>query len=151
MKRLQELTANIEYSSHGSSDRVQGPTARKIEEYSREGWRIIVGNNPHLDKARKYRGYHTVRLSRTNSKTHGFCIRTIWAVKPRAAQECRNCGEVTSRPGTWAFADRVPEEYGVLCERCVEEKHLLICSACGGVKSISECFCGVCADCRRGA
>ena len=58
-------------------------TRRLIEEYEREGWTIIIGNNPRLAEAQKWAGHQCVRLCRTNSKHAGWCIRTVWAVKPK--------------------------------------------------------------------
>lgn len=60
-------------------------TLEKIDHYESEGYTIICGNNPFLDKARKWAGHECVRLAQTNSRRHGRCVSTVWAVKPRAA------------------------------------------------------------------
>tara|TARA_B100000214_G_scaffold375332_1_gene361214 strand:- start:2793 stop:3203 length:411 start_codon:yes stop_codon:yes gene_type:complete len=56
-------------------------TLSLIEEYASMGYEIIIGNNPRLPEAKKWANYECVRLCRTNSPTHGWSIRTVWAVR----------------------------------------------------------------------
>jgi len=81
MKKLSDLKAIIEIGNHGATDKISDDTASEIERLSADGYRIIVGNNPFLDRAKKYAGMSVVRISHVNSRFHGRCIRTIWAVK----------------------------------------------------------------------
>jgi hypothetical protein len=57
-------------------------TKQRMQKYSDLGYRIIIGNNRDLPKRKKWQGHECVRLCLTNSKTHGFPIRTVWAVRP---------------------------------------------------------------------
>ncbi len=56
-------------------------TKSLIEEYASKGFEIIIGNNPRLLDAKKWRNYECVRLCLTNSKFHGYSVRTVWAVR----------------------------------------------------------------------
>lgn len=58
-------------------------TLEKIARYEAEGYTVICGNNPFLNKTRKWAGHECIRLAQTNSRYHGRCISTVWAVKPR--------------------------------------------------------------------
>ena len=42
--------------------------------------RIVDGNNPFLYRAKKYKNHATARIRLTNSKIHGYSIRTTWAI-----------------------------------------------------------------------
>lgn len=57
-------------------------TLEKVAFYQAQGYAIIEGNNHRLPTRKKYRDYEIVRIARTNSRYHGHCINTIWAVKP---------------------------------------------------------------------
>lgn len=57
-------------------------TQSRIKAYFSKGWTILIGNNPDLSKRRKWRNHDCVRLCLTNSKIHGWPIRTVWAVRP---------------------------------------------------------------------
>jgi len=57
-------------------------TRDRIARYRACGWDIIEGNNPRLPKTKRWSGYECVRLCLTNSKRHGWPIRTVWAVRP---------------------------------------------------------------------
>jgi UDP-N-acetylmuramyl pentapeptide synthase len=82
MKNLYDLNANIVISQHsGDSNLVQEATAETIETLSAEGYQILVGNNPRMDKAKKWANVDLIRVSQVNSRTHGKSVRTIWAVK----------------------------------------------------------------------
>ena len=56
-------------------------THAKIEQYRTLGYDIIEGNNRLLSTRKKYQGRDCVRLALTNSRRHGLCINTVWAVK----------------------------------------------------------------------
>lgn len=58
-------------------------TIRRMKEHEVLGYEIIEGNNPDLPYAKKWKGHECVRLARTNSKRHGWCIRTVWAVRKK--------------------------------------------------------------------
>ena len=58
-------------------------TIRRMKEHEAQGFAIIEGNNPDLPYAKKWKGHECVRLARTNSKRHGWCIRTVWAVRKK--------------------------------------------------------------------
>ena len=82
MKNLHDLNANIEYTQHsGNSDLVHNETAQTIERLSDKGYTIKVGNNPNMDKTKKWQNSDLIRVSQVNSRSHGKCVRTIWAVK----------------------------------------------------------------------
>jgi len=82
MKDLRDLNARIRFGRYGTKTNfVQDSTALRIEELSREGYEIIVGNNPYLDKSRKYAGRKCIRISQVNGRQRPICLRTIWAVK----------------------------------------------------------------------
>lgn len=82
MKNLYDLNAKIDFGQDSApSNNVQDSTAAQIEKLSAQGYKIIVGNNPYLDKAQKYNGRECIRISQVNSRVHGKCLRTIWAVK----------------------------------------------------------------------
>jgi len=56
-------------------------TLSLIEEYESMGYEIIIGNNPRLPDSKKWSEYECVRLCLTNSRYHGWSIRTVWAVR----------------------------------------------------------------------
>lgn len=56
-------------------------TLTKIAAHEADGYEIIYGNNPFLHLAMKWSGHECVRLALTNSRTHGKCISTVWAVR----------------------------------------------------------------------
>jgi len=58
-------------------------TKLRITDHQKKGFTIIIGCNPHLDKTKKWAGHDCIRLCLTNSKRHGWTIRTVWAVKPK--------------------------------------------------------------------
>ncbi len=61
--------------------RVQDSTMVKIEKFIADGWDVIVGNTRPKNQKTIYGKINHVLLSRVNSRYHGKCIRTIWAVK----------------------------------------------------------------------
>jgi hypothetical protein len=81
MKNLYDLNANIRFGKHGGSDFVRPETAALIESMSAQGYEIIVGNNPFLNRAKKYAGRECIRISQVNGRQQAICVRTIWAVK----------------------------------------------------------------------
>jgi len=82
MKDLYKLNARIRFGHYSTrTSLVQDLTAAKIEELSRDGYEIIVGNNPFLNKAKKYSGRKCIRISQVNGRKRAVCLRTIWAVK----------------------------------------------------------------------
>jgi hypothetical protein len=82
MKNLLDINANIKFGrDSATTNNVTDRTAAQIEMFSARGYEIIVGNNPFLDKAPKYAGRKCYRIAQVNSRVHGFCQRTIWAVK----------------------------------------------------------------------
>jgi hypothetical protein len=56
-------------------------TIEKIKKYKDLGYEIIIGNNPKLPQSKKYNNCECIRLCLTNSRYHGWSIRTVWAVK----------------------------------------------------------------------
>jgi hypothetical protein len=60
-------------------------TKSRIEKYTNLGYQIIIGSY-YLPHRQKWQGYECVRLCLTNSKNHGWPIRTVWAVKPTTNQ-----------------------------------------------------------------
>jgi hypothetical protein len=55
-----------------------------MEQAESDGFEIIIGNNPYLDKAAKWASHDVRRLAQTNSRHHGRPVRTVWAVRPKA-------------------------------------------------------------------
>ncbi|GIV82183.1 MAG: hypothetical protein KatS3mg051_1537 [Anaerolineae bacterium] len=58
-------------------------TVRLAEELAATGYTIIVGNDPFLAARPKWAEYDCIRIAQTNSRLHGYSIRTVWAVKPK--------------------------------------------------------------------
>ena len=58
-------------------------TIQKMDEYVERGFGIIIGNNPFMDSFKKWANHDLILLARTNSRTHGYCIRTVWAIKQK--------------------------------------------------------------------
>jgi hypothetical protein len=58
-------------------------TIEKMEKFKQQGFKIIVGNNPFMNKTQKWENHYLILLAHTNSRTHGFCVRTVWAVKQK--------------------------------------------------------------------
>ena len=56
-------------------------TIKKMDECIQQGFEIVVGNNPYMDSFKKWANHNLILLARTNSRTHGYCIRTVWAIK----------------------------------------------------------------------
>tara|TARA_R100000687_G_C6324860_1_gene106760 strand:+ start:318 stop:512 length:195 start_codon:yes stop_codon:yes gene_type:complete len=56
-------------------------TIKKMDECIQKGFEIVVGNNPYMDSFKKWANHNLILLARTNSRTHGYCIRTVWAIK----------------------------------------------------------------------
>ena len=56
-------------------------TLERIEKYEGLGYEIHIGNNPRMDRAKKWASHDVVRIARTNSRRHGHCVRTVWAAK----------------------------------------------------------------------
>ena len=58
-------------------------TIKKIEKYQNEGFKIIHGNNPKMDKTLKWSDYNLIKICQTNSKFHGWSLYTVWALKKK--------------------------------------------------------------------
>jgi hypothetical protein len=58
-------------------------TIRLIAEHEALGFEIVIGNDYRLPTRPKWRNYEVRRLCGTNSRRHGRCIRTVFAVKLR--------------------------------------------------------------------
>jgi len=56
-------------------------TIQKIKSHIEKGFKILLGNDFRLANRPKWSGSQTIKLADTNSKNHGRCIRTVWAVK----------------------------------------------------------------------
>tara|TARA_Y100000310_G_scaffold202191_1_gene202309 strand:+ start:76 stop:285 length:210 start_codon:yes stop_codon:yes gene_type:complete len=56
-------------------------TKKLMDEHSARGYSIIIGNNPHMHNTEKWKNHDLILLARTNARTHGYCIRTVWATK----------------------------------------------------------------------
>lgn len=61
--------------------RLSKNSENKIIEAENAGYQIIYGNNPFLNKHKKWAKYKCIRLVQTNSRAHGRPIYTVWAVK----------------------------------------------------------------------
>ena len=57
-------------------------TTERMRLLKAKGYTIIIGNDRNLPNRPKWQGHDCVRLCLTNSKTHGWPVRTVWAVKP---------------------------------------------------------------------
>ncbi len=57
-------------------------TNERMRLWKARGYTIIIGHHRNLPKSKKWQGHDCVRLCLTNSKIHGFPVRTVWAVKP---------------------------------------------------------------------
>lgn len=60
-------------------------TRELILQYELLGYTIHIGNNPFMDKTKKWAGHDLVKLAQTNCRYSGFCKRTVWASKSRTA------------------------------------------------------------------
>ena len=58
-------------------------TRELILHYELLGYRIHIGNNPFMDKTRKWANYDLVKIAQTNCRYSGFCKRTVWASRPK--------------------------------------------------------------------
>lgn len=58
-------------------------TIEKIEHYKSLGYQIHIGNNPRMNKTKKWANYHLVRIAQTNDRRSGLCKRTVWASKEK--------------------------------------------------------------------
>ena len=58
-------------------------TIEKMRAAEEAGFQIIIGNNPFLDKRKKYAGFECIRLAQTNDRQSGFCKRTVWAIREK--------------------------------------------------------------------
>lgn len=56
-------------------------TLEKIAHYTALGYTIIEGNNHRLPSRKKYHNHEVIRLAQTNSRIHGLCINTVYAIK----------------------------------------------------------------------
>lgn len=59
-------------------------TKKKMTKMEAEGYAIVVGNDWRLNRRPKWAGFDCVRIAQTNDRFHGRCVRTVWAVRPRA-------------------------------------------------------------------
>ena len=55
-------------------------TLDKMAAYEAAGYTILVGNDPTKRAGGKWE--EVVRLAQTNSRRHGWSVRTVYAVKP---------------------------------------------------------------------
>ncbi len=56
-------------------------TIKKISEYAAAGYTILDGNDWRLSQRKKWANFECVKLSQTNSRRHGKCVSTVWAVR----------------------------------------------------------------------
>ena len=73
---------NVEHRDHQGSDIVTRPTVERMRQLAQQGYRFVVGNNP--VPTRTVYGCpvaDAVKITQLNSRTHGKCIRTIWAIR----------------------------------------------------------------------
>jgi len=61
-------------------------TKKLMKEHAARGFKIIVGNDPHKHERKKWQPFYLILLARTNARTHGYCVRTVWAVKSKEAE-----------------------------------------------------------------
>ena len=93
-------------------------TLSLIDSYSSMGYEIIIGNNPRLPDAKKWSGYECVSLCRTNSRYHGWSIRTVFAVRRVYVFELERVGDrVIEDWEQWAY-DLLYEVDGDNIQRC---------------------------------
>lgn len=62
--------------------RFSSNTLTKIAQAEAEGFTIVIGNDWQLDERPKWERHECKLLSRVNSRWHGWCVRTVWAVRP---------------------------------------------------------------------
>ena len=55
-------------------------TWRRVKILADRGYYFISGNNPGLGDTYKWSAYHPIRVAKTSSRSHGFCVQTLWAV-----------------------------------------------------------------------
>ena len=58
-------------------------TLEKMTAFRNNGFDIIIGNAPFLNKSKKWSNHECVRLARTNSRKTGYSKRTVWAVRAK--------------------------------------------------------------------
>ena len=56
-------------------------TIERMDTLESRGYRFVAGNNWRLGKNKKWENYICIKVAQTNSKSHGKCIATMWAVK----------------------------------------------------------------------
>ena len=56
-------------------------TFKKCDDLAKDGYLFVPGNNPFMNKTKKWSEYDLVRVAHTNHRKHGKCIQTLWAVK----------------------------------------------------------------------
>jgi hypothetical protein len=56
-------------------------TLRKIRRHADRGYDIVVGNDWQLAYRPKWSGHECIRLAQTRSRTGGYDVRVVWAVK----------------------------------------------------------------------
>ena len=83
MKTLRDYrdVESVEIGDHGCSDLIAPRTARLIDKHLEVGYPIVVGNDWQKSQRPKYAGREMRLIARTNSRRHGKCLRTIWAIK----------------------------------------------------------------------
>ena len=59
-------------------------TRERVLELSERGFLFFAGNNPHMVNAEKWSLCELIRVAQVNSKTHGYSIKTLWAVRPNS-------------------------------------------------------------------
>jgi len=56
-------------------------TTEKINQFRRDGWSIVIGNDWQKDRRPKWKNHELVRIAQTNSKKHGKPLRVVWAMR----------------------------------------------------------------------
>lgn len=56
-------------------------TFNKCDELEKQGYRFIPGNNPLMNRTKKWSGFDVIRVAQTNHRRSGLCKQTLWAVK----------------------------------------------------------------------
>ena len=63
--------------------KISKQTLDRIATHEALGFEILIGNDWRLPDRPKWRKHEVVRLCQTNSRHHGRCVRTVFAVKLR--------------------------------------------------------------------
>ncbi len=52
-----------------------------MSEYEAAGYTVLDGNDWRLSQRKKWANFECVKLAQTNSRRHGKCVSTVWAVR----------------------------------------------------------------------